>query len=130
MLEDTLNRLESLVDSELDKIVVKGNLTPTELELATKAVCLLEKIKMVDELESSESSYSMSRNGRSTRRGRSSNGRYMSYHDDYMMDRGYSGHSVRDRMISHLESTMMDEAQSESEKRAIETLIDRLSVEK
>lgn len=43
------------------------------------------------------------------------------------MDHGYSGHSVRDRMISHLESTMIDNAQSESERRTIESLISQLS---
>lgn len=64
--------------------------------------------------------------GGSYRRGRSNtNSSYGNY--DYSMDRGYSGHSVRDRMISHLESTMMDNAQSESERRTIESLISQLS---
>jgi len=43
------------------------------------------------------------------------------------MDRGYSGHSVRDRMISQLESTMMDSAQNDSERRVIESLIGQLN---
>ena len=40
------------------------------------------------------------------------NGRYMGDH------RGYSGHSIKDRMVDRLES-MMDEAHSDYERQAI-----------
>lgn len=129
-MDSVLDKLNDLVEKELNKIVLKGDITPAELEIATKAVCLIEKIKMVAEYEAG-GSYS-SYNDRSYRR-------YRSYDsDDYAMDRGYnrsmdrgySGHSVRDRMISQLESTMMDAAQSESERRTIESLISQLSSEK
>lgn len=127
---ENLSKLKELVEKELGKIAAKGDITPAELEIATKAVCLIEKIKMVEDLDSGES---YSRSNGSYRRNRSHNADgYYSWRDDYNqpMDRGYSGHSVRDRMISQLESKMMDEAKSESEKRTIESLIDRLWSEK
>ena len=129
-MEEVLDKLQKLVGKELDKIVAKGDINPAELEMATKAVCLMEKIKMVEDLDSG-SSYSRN----SYRRGRSYNNVYdNSYRDygpdrsyDYQMDHGYSGHSVKDRMIAQLESSMMDNAQSESERRTIESLISQLS---
>lgn len=123
-MDETLEKLTMLVQKELDKIVAKGDITPIELDNATKAVCLIEKLKML-EGEDLGSSYNGMYMG-SYRRGRSNtNSSYGNY--DYSMDHGYSGHSVRDRMISHLESTMMDNAQSESERRTIESLISQLS---
>lgn len=131
---DVLAKLEKLVEQEVDKIVAKGSISPNELEMASKAVCLIEKIKMIDEIDSDydyEGSYSRGYD-RSYRRGRSYDprDRWPDRGRDYSMDRGYSGHSVKDRMISHLESTMMDEAQSESERRTIEALIGQLSTTK
>ena len=132
---DVLAKLEKLVEQEVDKIVAKGNMSPSELEMASKAVCLIEKIKMIDEIDSdydSEGSYSRGYD-RSYRRGRSydSRDRWQDRgRDYYSMDRGYSGHSVKDRMIAHLESTMMDEAQSDSERRTIEALIGQLNTTK
>ena len=126
-MEDVYERIEELIDKELDKIAVKGDITPAELESATKAVCLLEKIKMLRGIESSsymdETSYM-----REPRMRRDSYRSNRHYRDGSYSDGGYSGHSVRDRMISHLESTMMDEASSESERKAIRELIDRLYV--
>jgi len=132
-MDESLEKLSKLVGKELDRITAKNDLTPAELEMATKAVCLLEKIKMVEEHDL-DASYSMN-NMRSNRY----YGRYNSmnngnsYHDyypdrsyDYSMDRGYSGHSVKDRMIAQLESNMMDGAKSESERRVIESLISQL----
>lgn len=127
-MENTLDKLEKLVEKELDKITAKGDITPIELEMATKAVCLMEKIKMVDDINSgynysndSYRSYRPNRSNTSYRDNYSQN-----WDRDYSMERGYSGHSVRDRMISHLESTMMDNAQSDNERRVIESLIGQL----
>ena len=41
-----LNSLKESVESELRKIIKKDDMTPAELDSATKAVCLLEKIKI------------------------------------------------------------------------------------
>ena len=130
-MDDVLMKLEALVNKELNKIVVKGDITPTELDLATKAACLLEKLKMLEGFDSEESysrrSYydnrDYSNNMPSLRRTRS-----YGYYGDPYYDQGYSSHSVRDRMIATLESTMMDKATSESEKRTIEKMIQRLSM--
>ncbi len=134
-MDEALEKLKKLVLKELDRIASKGDINPSELEAATKAVCLLEKIKMVDEYEPDDSYSGYSNYGMNPRRrGRSYNGNN-SYKDYYIaerdygypMDRGYSGHSVRDRMISQLESTMMDSAQNDSERRVIESLIGQLN---
>lgn len=130
-MDSILDKLNDLVEKELNKIVSKGDITPAELEIATKAVCLIEKIKMIAELEYDDS-YASYNNG-SYRRNRGYNSRDNYNVDrvrDYTMDRGYSGHSVRDRMIAQLESSMMDNAKSESERRTIESLISQLGSEK
>lgn len=134
-MSETLEKLEKILEMELDKIAAKGTITPAELESATKAVCLMEKIKMVEDMDLGSSysrgNYNSYRQGQSNRYYRNSNmypGDYYSQDRsyDYSMDRGYSGHSVRDRMIAQLESNMMDNAQSESERRTIESLISQL----
>lgn len=121
-----LNSLKESVESELRKIIKKDDMTPAELDSATKAVCLLEKIKMM------ESDEYMDESGRSYgpyhdtpyRRGR-----YMSrdpHMPRYYDDNGYSGHSIKDRMVARLEE-MMGEAKSEYERKTVEDWINRLS---
>ena len=117
----TLDELNELIEKELRKMVDKGTLSPSELEAAEKAVCLMEKIIRLeggsyDDMEKG-ASY-----GRSYDRMRSPRtGRYMSRDGNYY-DRGYSGHSIGDRAISRLES-MMDEAGSEYEREEIKKFI-------
>lgn len=110
---EVLRQLEDLVESELKKLVKKEALTVVEIEAATKAVCLIEKIQKIQNgAEYNE--------GHSERRGRNpGNGRFMS------MRRGYSGHSIKDRMVDRLES-MMDEAHSDYEREAISEWIRKL----
>lgn len=130
-MEDVLMKLEALITKELNKIVAKGDITPTELEHATKAACLLEKLKMLEGFDSGESfergSYYGDRDY-SNSMPRMRRTRSYGYYGDPYYDSGYSSHSVRDRMIATLETTMMDKATSESEKRAIEKMIQRLSM--
>lgn len=147
-MEKTLRELKETLEEEIKKIAKKNDITPAELENATKAVCLIEKIKMIERLDMddadySEGSYSNARmrmnysneyadnsrgrygsyNDSSYRRGRSTTtGRYMS-RDGY--DNGYSGHSIKDRMIDRLES-MIDEAKTEHEKQTVMEWINRL----
>lgn len=142
-----LEELEEKAVKELHRLTRKENITPSELEAMTKVTCLLEKIDILKEEENgyseryyprgpemTRSSYRNSEEGRSYERGRSrTTGRYMSR--DYGGDQsqydggyGYSGHSIKDRMISRLE-TMMDEAESPYEKQVVEKWIKRLSEE-
>ena len=110
---EVLDELKELALAELKKLVKKESLNPAEVESATKAVCLIEKIDKIQNGSSDDEGYS-------SRRGRNPmNGRYMS------MNRGYSGHSIKDRMVSKLE-TMMDEARSDYEREAIEEWIRKL----
>ena len=125
----TLMDLNDMVDEELKKIIKKGDLTPTELEVAMKAVCLMEKIQNLespDYLEGYTEGYSMrgyyDETGMSMARGRSPvTGRYIS--------RGYSGHSIKDRMIARLEG-MYDEAQSDHERQVVDSWIKKIENEK
>lgn len=110
---EVLNELKALVETEIKKLTKKETLNPAEIDAAKKAVDLLEKIdKIQNDCYDDE--------GYSERRGRNPmNGRYMSMH------RGYSGHSIKDRMVSKLEA-MMDEARSDYEREAIEEWIRKL----
>ena len=111
---EVLDELKELALAELKKLVKKDSLNPAEVDAATKTVCLIEKIDKIQ-----NGSYD-SEEGYSNRRGRNPvNGRYMS------MTRGYSGHSIKDRMVSKLEA-MMDEARSDYEREAIEEWIRKL----
>lgn len=133
-LEQNLDSLENLLNEQIAKIANKGDITPTELENMTKTLCLLEKIKdYKEDYNWSEeegrsqmsrryvgdmipSRYSMNEYGaRSHRR-----------HSSYSRDRGYSGHSIKDRMIAKLES-MYDEAQTDHERQIVDEWIDRLN---
>lgn len=110
-IDKTLEDLEDLVVTELNKITKKGELTPAELKNATDAVCLLEKITNIQNGSNSYSERSFSYpNTRMTRNSYS---------------RNYSGHSIQDRMIDRLEH-MMDEATSQYEKDAIAEWIEKL----
>lgn len=142
--------LRDMLEEELGKITKKNDLTPGELENATKVVCLLEKIGEVEEhymdMEDTGMSqmapmypysydgprrYSItSYNNGTSRRGYSSRGRsynrrgYMgSSRDSY--DYGYSGHSSREQMIRGLE-LMMEQAPSEEEKQILSECIEHL----
>lgn len=119
-LDKTLEELEELVNNELSKIVKKGDLTPTELKNATDALCLLEKIRDIqnggENPNYSERTVSMHYGGyRNPMTGRYTN----------IYNRGYSGHSIQDRMVDKLEH-MMDEATSEYERNTIAEWIERL----
>lgn len=132
----TLDELNDLIEEELKKMVKKGELSPSELEAANKAVCLMEKIIMLREGGYSDAMMSreqymgdhsmrMGSYDGSYERDRSPvTGRYVSrdgrYYGSY--DRGYSGHSIGDRAVDKLEK-MMDEAGSDYERECIRKYI-------
>jgi len=123
VLEDLSYELEDM----LEPIVKKGDISPTELDNvkdAVKAMYYIETIKAMKEYgNSNDYSYRGSSyrydgmrsydDGYSERRGRDSRGRYTS--------RDYS----RDDMLTKLEK-MMNNASSESERRAIQDCISKL----
>ena len=137
MNSDVLERISQLVEKELEKMVSKNDMSPTELETVKKAVCLLKEIK---EYESMDMRYS----NNSYRRGRDSmTGQFVSRRNDHynepaemmnvygqngVSNTGYSRHSIKDRMIDRLEG-MMDEAHTDYERRTIEDFIHRLQSE-
>lgn len=143
---EKLNRaLDNAVDSLED--IIKGitrkeNMSPAELEHLSKSICIIERIKNIQrEIDGGEYSENSYRRGRSRTTGRyvsrdsSSRGYYdegnsnRGYHDGnssrYYDSSGYSGHSIKDRMIARLEE-MFDEAQSEHERQVVQEWIDRL----
>lgn len=150
-LNKSLESLKDLLNEEIRKVTKKGDITPTELENMTKTLCLIEKIKMVEdghdywdngEPGMSGRHYPMRSygipdwryDGMSGTRRSSTTGRYMSgdnmsgrYYDrSYgMPDPGYSGHSIKDRMVAKLES-MYDEAKTDHERQVVEEWIRRL----
>lgn len=142
-MEKVMTDLKHLLEEELRKIVQKNDISPTELENATKAVCLMQKVQELEEWPTdSEMNEYYSRRG-SYRRGRDAmTGRYVSR--DYRMPRSYdhymepmpnsyemehSGHSIKDRMIANLEA-MMDEAKSDYEKQVVGDWIAQLEMGK
>lgn len=137
--EELYKVLEDLVEhttKELEKIVKKADLTVTEVDNATKALCLIEKAeKLMDGngMEESMDSYGYyDPSPMSFARMRNPmTGRYMSRDGGSYArsNRGYSGHSINDRMIASLES-MMDSASSEYERQLVKDEIDRLRRER
>ena len=127
-MERELQTLRDLALRMVGKLAMKDDLTPTEIDNAMKAVCLLDKIDGREMMEQygegpsgnyygnygdggNSSNYG---NGSSYRRGRSPiTGRYVSR----------SGHSIQDRAISKLER-MMDETSSGYEREELGRLIE------
>ena len=127
-----LEDIKKVLESELEKISKKNDINAAELEMATKVVCLLEKISIVEAMED----YGYEDDGYSERR-YSNNGYYgpgemsynsyrdNSYRGNYSRrrrssydDRGYSMHGDNDMLIRKLEGLLQD-AQSEKERKAI-----------
>lgn len=104
-----LDELSELVAKELKKINSKPEMTPADLKAATDVMCLLEKIEKIQNGEFEEG-YSNDRGGSYRRMRSPTTGRYM--------DRGYSGHSVHDRMIAALEE-LMDQAKTDYDRETI-----------
>ena len=126
---DNLNKsLEKAVDS-LEEVIKgitrKESITPADLEYLSKSICTVERIRNIQREEQSKDFNDYSEN--SYRRGRSRN-----YRDSgistrrYYDSNGYSGHSIKDRMIGKLEK-MFDETQSDHEKQVVQKWIDRLT---
>lgn len=134
--KEVLKKLKKITENDIEKLSAKTNLTPEEhrsLKDALINLAMLEEECQKLMYDEDGSGYSMSRpyypasmgmqydEGYSGRRMRShSTGRYTgtSY-------RGYSGHSINDRIIDKLEH-MMDEADNDYERQTIAKYIDKL----
>lgn len=139
MNDTTLRRLDELIDREVLKIVDKGDMSLSELEIVDKAVCISEKI---DNLNKSRGMNGPM--GFSEMRGRDPmTGRYMSRSDGMMSNGGYymgsygmmpepsmphavvgnsygySGHSLKDRLYKAMEREY-EHAASQEEKDMIQ----------
>lgn len=119
-----LDDLKELLQNELKKINKKGDLTPSELDSATKVVCLLEmieKYKARYESEEGSDGYSMRRppmypyDGYSRKSGMSRGGHYT----------GYNRHGDHEAYTEMLEG-LLGEAQTDAERRTLMDFIDRL----
>ena len=113
-------KLEEKVFEDIEKIIKKPDLAPTDYKALTDAYCLLEKMEKYQNGEDGEGYSESYSHGRSYRRGRSPRtGRYMSMND------GASRHSINDRIVSKLER-MIDESGSEYEREVISGWIDTI----
>lgn len=146
-IDTTLEGLKDLLEKEIRKVTKKDDITPAELENMTKALCLLEKIKEIEHMQGGqERGYSMEHDEHSRRAypvthdGNSYGGMVpavdgVTYRGRPMVDtgrsygtehHGYSGHSIRDRMVAKLEE-MYDQAGTEHERQVVDDWIRRLS---
>ena len=126
---ETMNDSKSLLMREIGKINAKGDTSPSELDNLCKAYKTLREISTIEAMNGLDRSEGMRRN---------SYGYPYSYDhmpmsrpmtDSYGYERGYSGHSVNDRMIASLEREM-DMAESEYDRNKIMEEIRRLREKK
>lgn len=122
-MNKSLTRLKSLLDSEIDKVVEKGEVAPAEIKPLGEIVDIykdIETICSMEEYRDDDMSYAMSNRGYSSERmsrypERMYRGSYdyayddMSYNDGMSNARGrnsrdnYSRHSEKEEMINKLE---------------------------
>ena len=146
-MHDTLKRLENQIMNELQKVVDKADMTPAELEVSSKAVCVLKELKEYEYMtnpmrNTSMDMYSDAR-GRDPMTGqyisRNSVPMYYGTHEASSMmqnpgtvgnsyNNGYSGHSIKDRMFQRLEQ-MLPEAQNDGERQLIHDYMRKLESE-
>ena len=125
----TLQMAIDTIEDVIKDITSKKDINPAQLEHLSKAVCIIEKLKSMQQQENEyrrgRSRYMNSNNyydGNSGRNYRDSGNSSRRYNDA----NGYSGHSIKDKMIAKLEE-MFDDAQSNHEKQVVQDWLDRLS---
>lgn len=126
-----LEKINDALEDAIKPIIAKGaSMNANELDVLTKSICAIEKIKQIENADY----------GYSYERGRSAvTGRYISrdamphfeggtsrrFYDGDIHGNGYSGHSIKDRMIAQLEK-MYDEAQTDHERKIVNDWIRRI----
>ena len=134
----SLDRLKSVLETEIDKVVEKGELTPAEIKPLGEIADIykdIETICAMEEYKDDDMSYAMSNRGYSSERmsrypERMYRGSYdyayddMSYNDRMSNARGmnsrdnYSRHSEKEEMISKLEMKLKN-AKTPQERESI-----------
>ena len=113
-----LEKINDAVEEAIKPILGKGaQMNAAELDILMKAVCTIEKIKQIEDAEIFGNSLADTIKrpvGYSSRR----------FYDGEHHN-GYSGHSIKDRMIDALEK-MYDTAQTEHERQIVNEWIRRL----
>ena len=133
----SLDRLKSVLETEIDKVVEKGELTPAEIKPLGEIVDIykdIETICAMEEYKDTDESYAMSNRGYSTERmsrypERMYRGSYDYAYDDMSYDRmsnahgmnsrdNYGRHSEKEEMISKLEMKLKN-AKTPQERESI-----------
>lgn len=105
-----------MLEKEIQKVTSKNDITPTELDSMTKALCLLEHIQSYR--EGGYSGYVYDPNQPVM------GGRSYAPRGHYSIR--YSGHSLKDRMVAKLEE-MYDDVKNDHERQMLDTWVRRLS---
>ena len=108
-MDNTLEKIREAVAEAIKPILKKSDMTPADLEILSKAVCIMETIKRWQWHYDDENFYGHG-------------GGYSRRYYDGNIHNGYSGHSIHDRMVAQLEH-MMDETQSDYERQQIREFI-------
>ena len=123
-MEQTFDKLNAMLEKELDEIVKKGVIAPEHLNLIDKVVDIMKDVKEIcnmDEMDSGYSQRGYSRtyydNGNSYRNGNSYGGRYSR--------RGGRRHDDREEILDRLDY-LMENSGTEQERQAIRQALNTL----
>lgn len=135
-MKEVLHKTKELLERKLDETVSTGNMSANELECVYKAVKTLGQIATIEAMERAQWTEEESRR----MHGMSYSGSYPHYepywenesmrHRNALgqftsgtgFDRGYSGHSVNDRMIESLERTITPDMSDMERQRVMEQI--------
>lgn len=138
-----LEDLTEMLEDDVKKVIKKGDISPDELSNVYKAVDIIKDVETIKAMRgqgysqagsynsynrgSYDNSYDGSYDGSYGRRGRDGDGdgRYSEQNSMRYSGGNYSRHDERTQMIQKLE-TMMQNAQTEEQRRAIKKCIDEM----
>ncbi len=125
---DTFEKLNSMLEKELDEIVKKGTITPEHLAAVDKVVDIMKDIKEICNMDDMESGYSQ--RGYSYNDGYSRGTRGARYNRGGSYSRGnsrggYSRHDDREDILDRLDY-LMENSGTEQERQAIRQALNTL----
>lgn len=133
-MEHTMQNLRDLMMRELDEIINRGEMDENSLACAYKIVDIIKDIAEIEEKEQGYSGdgypmypYAMEGNSYNSYRGYSNRGRDRMgrFTSNGMSRRGYSRGSEREEIMAKM-GHMMDTAASETERQAIQRIMNQL----
>lgn len=125
-MERVYDDLREMIEKELDEIVQQGQMDGNTIECVYKMIDILKDIGEIETHDSGYSMYPYAWEGNSYRRGRDSMGRFTSSYDRSMSNRGgYSRGGEREEIMAKM-GRMMDGAASETERQAIQRIMNQL----